>query len=277
MRRLVAAFIIVLLCPLSALAAVGHHGAEGFTQHYANSLFQVTEKGLYSVEMLVLGGELMIGKNSLDIIVHDAGDADVMGADIAVVPWMPEMGHGVKEKPAITERGGGLYSVENVEITMPGLWEVRVKIDRGGQEDLAVFAFPDVHAAGAAMHEHEPTHMMVPEGLDVSHIRMSEEGAFRAAFISEATPSPINKVHGWMLYVETADGAPVTDAEITISGDMPEHGHGLPTRPRVTRHLGGGVYAVEGMKFQMPGWWVVKFTISSGGVQDRVSFNLQLK
>jgi hypothetical protein len=31
------------------------------------------------------------------------------------------------------------------------------------------------------------------------------------------------------------------------------------------------------MKFQMPGWWVVNFTISSGGVEDRVTFNLQLR
>ncbi|MEJ2314372.1 MAG: FixH family protein [Nitrospirota bacterium] len=277
MKRLAASLALVLLFPLVALASEGHSGAEGFTKHYANSLFEVTENGLYSVEMLVLGGELSVGMNTLDIIVHDAKDSDVMGADITVTPWMPDMGHGVKEQPVITERGGGLYSVENVEISMPGLWELRVQVDRGGQEDVAVFSFPGVHAAGAAMEEHMPTHMMVPEGLNVSHIRMSEGGAFRAAFVSEPTPSPINKVHGWMLYVETADGTPVTDAEITISGDMPEHGHGMPTKPRVARNLGGGVYDVEGMKFQMPGWWVVNFTISSGGVEDRVTFNLQLR
>lgn len=277
MRKLVAVAMIVLICPITVLASMGHSGAEGFTKHYANSLFEVTEKGLFSVEMLVLGDELGIGKNSLDIIVHDAADADVMGADITVTPWMPDMGHGVKEKPVITERGGGLYSIENVEITMPGLWELRVKVMKGAEEDVAVFTFPDVHAAGAGMHEHKPTEMKVPEGLNVSQIRTSEEGAFRAAFISETTPVPTNKVHGWMLYVETADGVPVTDAEIIISGDMPEHGHGLPTKPRVTRHLGGGVYAVEGMKFQMPGWWVVNFIISSGGVEDKVTFNLQLR
>jgi hypothetical protein len=53
---------------------------------------------------------------------------------------------------------------------------------------------------------------------------------------------------------------------------MPQHGHGLPTRPRVTRELAGGVYEVGGVRFNMGGWWELKFTI--GG--DTVTFNLGL-
>ena len=90
-------------------------------------------------------------------------------------------------------------------------------------------------------------------------------------------PIPINKFLGWKVYVETAAGVPVTDAEISINGEMPQHGHGLPTKPRVTRNLGDGVYEIEGMKFQMPGWWVINLTVSSGGISDRVSFNLMLE
>ncbi len=95
--------------------------------------------------------------------------------------------------------------------------------------------------------------------------------------MSDSMPVPINKFHGWKVYVETADGKPVTDATIAIDGEMPQHGHGLPTKPRVARNLGGGVYEIEGMKFQMPGWWVVNLTVSSGGVSDRASFNLMLE
>jgi hypothetical protein len=57
---------------------------------------------------------------------------------------------------------------------------------------------------------------------------------------------------------------------------MPQHGHGLPTRPQVTRALGDGTYLVEGMKFQMGGWWVVDFTIEVNGQSDSVRFNLAL-
>jgi hypothetical protein len=274
MKRLSILILLALLLPVSGYADSGHEGK--FTQHYAGSLFKVTEDGLYSVEMVIPARELKIGVNAVDIIVHDAKDADVMGADITVTPWMPEMGHGVSEKPTVVERGGGQYSIENIILIMGGVWDLRVKVRKDDVEDTALFRFPDVHAEGE-MHEHMPAYTKVPEGLSFSQIATSEGGAFRAAFISEPTPSPINKLHGWMLYVETADGAPVTDAKITISGDMPEHGHGLPTKPRVARNLGGGVYDVEGMKFQMPGWWVVNFTISSGGVEDRVTFNMMLK
>lgn len=276
MRKLAVLVLIAVLCPLPAFADVGHSGEGKFTRHYAQSLFKVTDSGLYSVEMLVIGNELKIGTNAVDVIVHDAKDADVMGAEITVTPWMPGMGHGVKEKPVVTERGGGLYSVENVEISMPGRWELRVKVKKGEAEDVAVFGFPDVHPAGE-MHEHMPTHAEVPEGLNLSHIRQSRNGSFRVAYISDTVPIPVNRVHGWRLYMETAEGVAVTDAGISIDGNMPEHGHGMPTRPRVGRNLGGGVYELEGMKFQMPGWWVVKFAISSGGVEDNVTFNLMLK
>jgi hypothetical protein len=63
---------------------------------------------------------------------------------------------------------------------------------------------------------------------------------------------------------------------IAIWGDMPAHGHGLPTQPRA-RELGGGVYALEGMKFQMGGAWVVELTIRAGGARDlmRIRFTIQ--
>jgi hypothetical protein len=57
---------------------------------------------------------------------------------------------------------------------------------------------------------------------------------------------------------------------------MPQHGHGLPTLPQVTENLGEGDYRVEGLKFHMPGWWIVEFDISADGMNDHVTFNLQL-
>jgi hypothetical protein len=77
--------------------------------------------------------------------------------------------------------------------------------------------------------------------------------------------------------VESAEGTPVEDATITVDGDMPEHGHGLPTSPRVTRYLGNGDYLVEGFKFQMGGRWLVDFTITANGQTDAVHFNMMLK
>ena len=54
---------------------------------------------------------------------------------------------------------------------------------------------------------------------------------------------------------------------------MPQHGHGLPTRPQVTRELADGTYLLEGMKFSMTGWWEIKLAIQSTEGSDKVTFN----
>ena len=71
-------------------------------------------------------------------------------------------------------------------------------------------------------------------------------------------------------------GQPVTDAAITIDGGMPQHGHGLPTRPRVTRNLGNGWYEVSGVRFNMGGWWELKLTVTTPAGTDTVTFNLSV-
>lgn len=116
-----------------------------------------------------------------------------------------------------------------------------------------------------------------PADLDYSVTRTGDNGVFRVTYTSELDPIAINELHTWTLYVETVDGAPVEGAVISVSGGMPEHNHGLPTQPQVTQDLGGGNYRVEGMQFQMNGWWTVTFVIDANGQQDSVTFNLQLK
>ena len=72
------------------------------------------------------------------------------------------------------------------------------------------------------------------------------------------------------------DGRAVEGATLTIAGGMPQHGHGLPTRPRMTRVVGAGTYEVEGVRFNMGGWWELKVTITSERGADTVTFNLSL-
>jgi hypothetical protein len=118
--------------------------------------------------------------------------------------------------------------------------------------------------------------MPAPPDLDYSTTRTSENGLFTASFSPQAGPIPLNRIHSWRLHVQDAGGAAVKDATFVVGGGMPQHGHGLPTAPRVTKNLGGGDYLVEGLRFQMRGWWVVSFEITSGGKTDTVKFNLDL-
>ncbi len=73
----------------------------------------------------------------------------------------------------------------------------------------------------------------------------------------------LNRMHSWVLHIETDGGAPVEGAIIEVDGGMPKHDHGLPTRPRVTEDLGGGDYRLEGLRFHMRGAWEIVLTIST--------------
>ena len=117
----------------------------------------------------------------------------------------------------------------------------------------------------------------VSSDLDYSTTRESENGLYRVSYTASTGTIPVNQMHEWTLHVENADGNPVDDATIVVDGDMPAHGHGLPTSPRVTQYLGNGDYRVEGVKFQMGGDWLMDFTITANGQTDIVHFNMLLK
>ena len=44
----------------------------------------------------------------------------------------------------------------------------------------------------------------------------------------------------------------------------------------MTQQLGNGEHMVDGMKFNMGGWWVVTFRVASSLGADSVTFNLKL-
>ena len=116
-----------------------------------------------------------------------------------------------------------------------------------------------------------------PPDLDVSRTRLSAQGLYRGTYTPTLDPLTTGKLHSWTLHLETADGQPVENATMTIHGDMPGHGHGLPTKPIVSQHRGNGDYLVEGIKFQMPGWWYVEFDVVAGGKEDKIRFDFVLK
>ena len=115
-----------------------------------------------------------------------------------------------------------------------------------------------------------------PKDLDYSRTRQSAGGAYRATIRPQGDTIPQGKLHAWTLHVETAAGVPTDSARVRVDGGMPQHGHGLPTRPRVTRALGNGDHLVEGMRFNMGGWWVVKFRVDAAPGRDSVVFNVEL-
>lgn len=103
----------------------------------------------------------------------------------------------------------------------------------------------------------------------------SQKRLFRVNYVSSPTPVPMLALHDWTVTITDATGTPVDGARVTVLGGMPAHAHGLPTTPEV-RALGSGRYLVEGLKFHMPGAWVIAFRINAAVGIDSVSFALDL-
>lgn len=97
-----------------------------------------------------------------------------------------------------------------------------------------------------------------------------------AATLEPREPIALRKLLAVPVRIVDANGRPVEGATVSIEGGMPEHRHGLPTKPRVTRSLGGGAYEIEGLRFSMGGWWQVTLVIASPAGVDSVTFNLAL-
>ena len=121
---------------------------------------------------------------------------------------------------------------------------------------LALLAALPVHAAGESW--------------------LSRSGDYRVSYRSELEPMVINRIHAWIVHVETADGQPVDGATISVSGGMPQHNHGLPTSPRMTAALGNGDYRIEGLRFHMSGDWRLTITIDAAGRRDTVVIPLTI-
>lgn len=130
-----------------------------------------------------------------------------------------------------------------------------------GCEDVLAFGGHDVRPPAAAEFGLGP--------------RASGNGTFTAT-LEPREPIALRKLQTVAVRVVDAKGQPVTGASIAVGGGMPEHRHGLPTQPRVTRSIGEGVYEIEGLRFSMGGWWELKLAIESPAGADNVTFNLGL-
>lgn len=135
---------------------------------------------------------------------------------------------------------------------------------------LTAFALAALLLTGCMMFMKPPAD---PKSYD--HTQTSAAQKYHATF-TPAESIKVGQMHKWNIQITTADGTPVDSAQILVDGGMPQHGHGLPTKPLVTTHLGNGKHVVEGMKFNMGGWWVVKLNIDGAQGADVVTFNLKL-
>lgn len=96
--------------------------------------------------------------------------------------------------------------------------------------------------------------------------------SIRLTLKDDASTQPVTgRYQHWIVEVNNKVGAgEVYPATIAVSGGMPNHGHGLPTQPQITRYLGDGQYLMEGLKLSMNGRWILSFYIAAEHGADTV-------
>ena len=100
-----------------------------------------TEQGEYQLDVEFGANPVRVGMNVVTLRLRDMGSKEPVGESmkIEIVPWMPMHEHTVMEMPRIQAMGAGEFRVEDLHFTMPGDWEVHLRMDSGGREDSAVF------------------------------------------------------------------------------------------------------------------------------------------
>lgn len=105
---------------------------------------RITEKGIFKVDIALDGNKLVVGKNTAEVTVKDKEDKPLTGARLTVRAHVANHGESTFIKPSVTEKGSGLYYVENVYIDAEGNWELKITIRKDDSTDIAVFDFPGV-------------------------------------------------------------------------------------------------------------------------------------
>jgi hypothetical protein len=104
------------------------------------------------------------------------------------------------------------------------------------------------------------------------HEGTTANGLYHLAWETKPAPIPM----GQLFEIDTTltdakTGKPIEDAVVRVDARMPQHGHGMATKPE---DVGGphpsGVYVTRGMKFHMPGDWTITFTVDGPAGSDRL-------
>jgi hypothetical protein len=68
------------------------------------------------------------GVNAVEMHVVDAWGSNRDGLATGVIPWMPAMNHGAAVTPSVTALGDGRYRADNLDLFMPGRWQLRLTL-----------------------------------------------------------------------------------------------------------------------------------------------------
>ncbi|MGC9975713.1 MAG: FixH family protein [Syntrophales bacterium] len=106
---------------------------------FAKDYMVMKKAGNYMVNVMMDKNPPVTGQNKMEITIQDATGADVTDATVAVDYSMPAMpGMPAINYKAKTELKGSRY-LADVNFSMPGAWNVNIKITRSGKTQSVKF------------------------------------------------------------------------------------------------------------------------------------------
>ena len=123
-----------------------------FTKHFEETLFDISEKAEFSIEILLNDKEYKIGKNVIGIVVHNPRNQDVEKATISIDFRNIDTGRPASQIPVVKEKGEGLYTVSDLDLKREGRWKLTIRVKKNDIDDSVQFLLPDalktLHPAG---------------------------------------------------------------------------------------------------------------------------------
>lgn len=102
----------------------------------------------------------------------------------------------------------------------------------------------------------------------------SSSRALNAQYLVDNEKIPLNKIHNWTIQLTHNYKRSLKGANITLAATMPEHMHGMTTKPIISQGNKEGEFIIEGMNFHMPGWWELTLDVDGYGSRDLIIFNV---
>jgi hypothetical protein len=102
--------------------------------------------------------------------------------------------------------------------------------------------------------------------------KATPDGVLTVAIVAAEPAPPRVGSNAWTVLLSDASGVAMTGADVTFTGWMPEHGHGLSSVP-LTRELDGGRYEIRPINLFMPQLWEFGVVVTQDEQRDIVRFS----
>ncbi len=114
-------------------------------------------------------------------------------------------------------------------------------------------------------------------GSTLPDLAGSTSNGLHIEIYSELSPLRINQIHSWRIRILDANNKALSVEVLEVSGGMPEHDHGLPTQPQITKQMENGDYLLEGVRFHMQGKWLLQIDLQNNGSKDQALIDFLLQ